>query len=300
MPVACAAAATLLPLAAGPVPVPAARPAAPPAPAFVERVAGTAVTVDMMAVPGCGDVKPFFAARTELPWELFDAFIYHLDQKAGASTPDSDAVTRPTKPYVAVDRGYGHQGWPAISMSSKGAVQFCEWLSRKTGRTYRLPTVAEWRCMGKGSGVQASFVASHAWTAADARNATHKVGTKAPDALGLADLWGNVAEWCAADGGGFCVMGGSFKDRSIDPGAAQPVAETEAWNENDPQFPKSVWWLVDGPFIGMRVVTSDAQPPAASSPPASAPAAPPAPASPASAPSATVPPPASGAAPEPK
>jgi hypothetical protein len=51
----------------------------------------------------------------------------------------------------------------------------------------------------------------------------------------------------------------------------QPVAETEAWNENDPQFPKSVWWLVDGPFIGMRVVTSDAQP-AASAPATTGPA----------------------------
>ena len=241
-----------------------------PAPAFVERVAGTAVTVDMMAVPGCGEVKPFYAARLELSWELFDAFLYHLDQKAGASTADSDAVTRPTKPYVAVDRGYGHQGWPAISMSSKGAVQFCEWLSKKTGRTYRLPTVAEWKCMAKGSGVASGAMAAHAWTAADAKNATHKVGTKAPDALGIADLWGNVAEWCIAADGGFCILGGSFKDKAIDPAAMQPIAETEAWNENDPQFPKSVWWLVDGPFIGMRVVTSDAQPTAPASPAAPA------------------------------
>ena len=262
MPFACLIAASLASAAVGP--------------AFVERVAGTAVTIDMMPVPGCGEVKPFFAARVEVPWELFDAFIYQLDQKSGASTPESDAVTRPTKPYVAVDRGYGHQGWPAISMSSKGAVQFCEWLSRKTGRTYRLPTVAEWECMGRGSGVTAALVAGHAWTAADARNATHKVGTKRPDALGLSDLWGNVAEWCVAADGRFCVMGGSFKDAAIDPAAMKPAMETEAWNENDPQFPKSVWWLVDGPFIGMRVVTSDG--PGAPAVPAAPPAAPTAPA----------------------
>ena len=255
------AAAALTALSAGEAPVP------PRAPAFIESVRGTGVQVEMMAVPGCAGVRPFFAARAEVPWELFDAFLYHLDQKSGESTPESDAVTRPTKPYVAVDRGYGHQGWPAISMSSKGAVQFCEWLSRKTGRAYRLPTVAEWRCMAAGAAVAAPAVTEHAWTAADARNATHKVGTKKPDALGLHDLWGNVAEWCTADGGGFCVMGGSFKDRAIDPAAAVPVPETEDWNESDPQFPKSVWWLVDGPFIGMRVVTSDA-PPAGQAPPA--------------------------------
>ena len=236
------------------------------APAFTESIAGTAVAMDVMRVPGCGDVKPFFAARLEVPWELFDAFLYHLDQKAGSSTAESDAVTRPTKPYVAVDRGYGHQGWPAISMSSKGAVQFCEWLSKKTGRTYRLPTVAEWECMAKGSGVAAAAVAEHAWTAADAKNASHKVGTKKADALGLSDLWGNVAEWCTTADGGFCILGGSFKDKAIDPSAMKPIPETEDWNESDPQFPKSVWWLVDGPFIGMRVVTSDAAPTAPAAP----------------------------------
>ena len=264
----CTTAAALLVTAAlhQATPTPAAPPSAGPAPAFTETIAGTAVAIDLMRVPGCGEVKPFFVARLEVPWELFDAFLYQLDQKAGASTAESDAVTRPTKPYVAVDRGYGHQGWPAISMSSKGAVQFCEWLSKKTGRTYRLPTVAEWECMAKGSGVAAAAVADHAWTAADAKNASHKVGTKKADALGLSDLWGNVAEWCTSADGGFCILGGSFKDKSIDPSAMKPIPETEDWNESDPQFPKSVWWLVDGPFIGMRVVTSDAAPTAPAAP----------------------------------
>jgi hypothetical protein len=70
----------------------------------------------------------------------------------------------------------------------------------------------------------------------------------------------------AADGG-FCIMGGSFKDKVIDPAAMKPIPETEDWNESDPQFPKSVWWLVDGPYIGMRVVTNDAVP---TNPPAKA------------------------------
>jgi hypothetical protein len=254
-------------------------------PAFVERVAGTAVTVDLMRIPGNEGVKPFYAARTEVPWELFDAFIYGLDAKAGQSTPEADAVTRPTKPYVSVDRGFGHQGWPAISMSSKGAVQFCEWLSRKTGRTYRLPTIAEWKCMAKASGVTAESMARHAWTDADADVRTHRCGEKPADAAGLVDLWGNAAEWCIAEGGGFCILGGSYRDERIDPAAMKPVPETPSWNDSDPQFPKSVWWLVDGPFIGMRVVTSDGPDAAKSVGPASPatpnpPAAPNAPATP--------------------
>ena len=218
------------------------------------------------------------------PWELFDAFIYGLDAKSGDSTPESDAVTRPTKPYVSVDRGFGHQGWPAISMSSKGAVQFCEWLSRKTGRTYRLPTVEEWRCMARHSGVSAADIPRLAWTDADSDVRTHRCGEKPADRIGLVDLWGNAAEWCTTADGRFCVMGGSYRDESIDPSAMEPVMETPMWNDSepqfpksvwwlssamepvmetpmwndsDPQFPKSVWWLVDGPFIGMRVVTED-------------------------------------------
>ena len=142
-------------------------------------------------------------------------------------------------------------------MSSKGAVQFCEWLSKKTGRTYRLPTVKEWACMARASGITAGSATKHAWTDADADVRTHRCGEKPADAAGLVDLWGNAAEWCTDGAGKFFVMGGSYRDEAIDPAAMKPVPETAEWNDSDPQFPKSVWWLVDGPFIGMRVVTSD-------------------------------------------
>ncbi len=256
-------------IAAGPDAVPA---------KFTETVPGTAITFDCVPVPGCDGTKPFFMATAEVPWELFDAFIYQLDRKNGASTPESDAVVRPTKPYVSVDRGFGHQGWPAISMSSKGAVQFCEWLSKKTGRTYRLPTVDEWKCAARNSGVTAATMAEHAWMDPEANVATHKCGSKKADKLGVFDLWGNAAEWVTDGKGGFAILGGSYREEKIDPAAMEPIAETPDWNESDPQFPKSVWWLVDGPFIGMRVVTADASP---SSKPAAAPAAPTTPSTPA-------------------
>ncbi|MFO0963367.1 MAG: SUMF1/EgtB/PvdO family nonheme iron enzyme [Phycisphaerales bacterium] len=257
---------------AAPAPAAAAPAASAPAARITEKVAGTAVEITLVPVPGCDGTKPFFMATTEVPWELFDAFIYHLDKKAGASTPATDAVTRPTKPYVSVDRGFGHQGWPAISMSAKGAVQFCEWLSAKTGRTYRLPTLAEWRCAAAQGKVSAATMQEHAWMDPEANVATQKVGTKKADALGIFDLWGNAAEWVTTADGGFAVIGGSYREEKIDPAAMQPLPDTPDWNESDPQFPKSVWWLVDGPFIGMRVVTSDAAPKAAPGAPAGAPA----------------------------
>ena len=277
-------------VAAGPDPASSAPPAAAPT-TFTETVPGTAITFVCVPVPGCDGTKPFFIATAEVPWELFDAFIYQLDKKNGASTPESDAVVRPTKPYVSVDRGFGHQGWPAISMSSKGAVQFCEWLSKKTGRTYRLPTVDEWKCAAKHSGVTAATMAAHAWMDPEANVATHKCGSKKADALGVFDLWGNAAEWVTDGKGGFAILGGSYREEKIDPAAMEPIPETPDWNESDPQFPKSVWWLVDGPFIGMRVVTADAAPSATpgAAPAAAAPAAPAAPAVPAPKPAASKP-----------
>ena len=55
-----------------------------------------------------------------------------------------DAISRPSKPYLPPDRGFGHDGYAAISLSHKNATEFCVWLSARTGRKYRLPTVVEW------------------------------------------------------------------------------------------------------------------------------------------------------------
>jgi formylglycine-generating enzyme required for sulfatase activity len=111
--------------------------------------------------------------------------------------------------------------------------------------------------MARASGVTAESAPRHAWTDADADVRTHRCGEKPADRAGLVDLWGNAAEWCTDGQGKFFVMGGSYRDEKVDPAAMKPVPETPEWNDSDPQFPKSVWWLVDGPFIGMRVVTSD-------------------------------------------
>jgi formylglycine-generating enzyme required for sulfatase activity len=94
-----------------------------------------------------------------------------------------------------------HQGddLPVTSMSWPEAREFCLKLSQREGATYRLPTEAEWEyaCRAGAGGTPAgpSQLASMAWYADNSDGATHPVGLKEPNALGLRDVLGNVAEW---------------------------------------------------------------------------------------------------------
>ena len=102
--------------------------------------------------------------------------------------------------------------------------------------------------------VPASAMAQYAWNEDNADWTTHPVGTLKADAIGLHDMHGNIAEWAIAPDGSGVIMGGSFISplEEITCGSSQPY--TKDWNESDPQIPKSIWWLADGPFIGFRVV----------------------------------------------
>lgn len=67
-------------------------------------------------------------------------------------------------------------------------------------------------------------------------------------------MLGNVAEWVTAAGGRPVVRGGSWDEPPAHLGPDARANQTPAWNETDPQFPKSRWWLADAPFVGFRIV----------------------------------------------
>jgi len=109
---------------------------------------------------------------------------------------------------------------PVIHVSWNDANEYCKWLSKKTGKTYRLPTEAEWEFAaggpkrlkyswgntdpkGKSGGNVADISAkklgiSFIWNGYDDKfGMTAPVGSFNPNEFGLYDMTGNVWEWCS-------------------------------------------------------------------------------------------------------
>jgi formylglycine-generating enzyme required for sulfatase activity len=93
---------------------------------------------------------------------------------------------------------------PVESVSWDEAAEFSKKLSEKAGRAVRLPTEAEWEYACR-AGTQTAFsfgddplaLGDYAWHGRNSGDTTHPVGQKKPNAWGLFDMLGNVAEWCA-------------------------------------------------------------------------------------------------------
>jgi formylglycine-generating enzyme required for sulfatase activity/serine/threonine protein kinase len=92
---------------------------------------------------------------------------------------------------------------PVEQLSWNDAMEFCKKLSQKEGKTYRLPTEAEWEYACRagttsmyGFGDSESQLGAYGWYGNNSGDTTHPVGQKKPNAWGLYDMHGNVLEWC--------------------------------------------------------------------------------------------------------
>ncbi len=110
------------------------------------------------------------------------------------------------------DEGWGRGRLPVINVSWDDAQAYVQWLSQQTGKSYRLPSEAEWEyaCRAstttpfhRGANISprlANYTADTAW-GTDAirlgRKRTRPVGKFPANAFGLHDMHGNVLEWCA-------------------------------------------------------------------------------------------------------
>ena len=90
-----------------------------------------------------------------MTWDEYEQFAFALDlkkkkrdgvdlEKQTELEKRADAVTRPTPPYADETFGFGRSGQPVICITHHAAMEYCRWLSEKTGKIYRLPTETEW------------------------------------------------------------------------------------------------------------------------------------------------------------
>jgi formylglycine-generating enzyme required for sulfatase activity len=109
--------------------------------------------------------------------------------------------------YINNPHGIEGANYPAVYVSWDDAVAYCKKLSEKEGKTYRLPTEAEWEYACR-AGTQTTWsfgndekvLGDYAWyrenTSDIGEGNYHQVGQKRPNPWGLYDMHGNVAEWC--------------------------------------------------------------------------------------------------------
>ena len=119
---------------------------------------------------------------------------------------------------AAQDEGWGRETRPVIGVTWDMAKSYAEWLSRKTGKSYRLPSEGEWEYAAR-AGTTTAFSFGTTITTDEAnyngetgyadgvpglnRRQTLPVGSFPANAFGLHDMHGNVGEWvedCWHDG----------------------------------------------------------------------------------------------------
>jgi formylglycine-generating enzyme required for sulfatase activity len=237
-------------------------------------------------------VSPFWLGKYEVTWNEYEPFMITPIDRYKNGTPknldpaakyaDIDAVTSPTAPYVEMSFGMGQKGFPAISMTQHAANKYCEWLSAQTGHFYRLPTEAEWEYACRaGTTTAYSFgnnpadLSKYAWFSDNSDEKYQKVGTKKPNPWGLYDMHGNVMEWTAdqfvpdyfrrlkdGEANPFVrpqtlyprsVRGGGWAGDAAQLRSAWRLGSDSSWEQQDPQLPKSIWYLTDAPWVGFRL-----------------------------------------------
>jgi formylglycine-generating enzyme required for sulfatase activity len=236
-------------------------------------------------------IKPLWMGKCEVTWDEYDRYRKELavdepavNEKRLKANPD--AVTGPTKPYADETFGHGREGNPALCITHHAAMEYCRWLSNKTGKHYRLPTEAEWEWAARaGTGTAYSFgndpgqLGEYAWFEKNSEDVAHKVGKKKANPWGLHDIYGNVAEWCidyykkdiystfpldkpvvepfvppTDKRYPYVARGGSWTDPADLCRSAARRASDKDWLKRDPQRPQSIWWMTDADFVGLRVV----------------------------------------------
>jgi formylglycine-generating enzyme required for sulfatase activity len=181
--------------------------------------------------------RPFYFGIHEVTVGNFRAFVDATRYMTSAESEESSGYDEQTQTFQYSQRGFSWRnlGWiqtddhPVLNVNWSDAITFCEWLSQKEGRTYRLPSEAEWEYACR-AGTRARFILGDSsdnlngtanvqdqslaekqprFSNAESPSYLRKpvswndgypfsapVGSFQPNGFGLYDMLGNAAEWC--------------------------------------------------------------------------------------------------------
>lgn len=170
---------------------------------------------------GGSDEKPahkvtltsFYLGKFEVTNKDFKKFVDATGYLTEAEKPDSANFKHGLPP-----RGTSNGTWkidgkgmplaPADSMKPVGNIswndanEYLKWLSKETGKTFRLPTEAEWEYAAKGGNKSKGYkyiggnnLNEVCWFLDNSEKRSHTIGQKLPNELGIYDMAGNVQEW---------------------------------------------------------------------------------------------------------
>jgi len=171
-------------------------------------------------------LSKFWMGKVEVSWNEYLAFFQATGSQGRTEgqvikNKNVDAITGPTPPWGAPDQGWGKGSKPAITMSWRAANTYCQWLTKVTGKKYRLPTEAEWEYACRGNtttpyffegdpkqftskgifkkifGRDTTTISSHIVYTENSLSRTKDPSEMKENPFGLKNMAGNVAEFCS-------------------------------------------------------------------------------------------------------
>jgi formylglycine-generating enzyme required for sulfatase activity len=130
--------------------------------------------------------KPFAIGKYEVTYDEYELFARVMEKEED----------------LTLAAAFGKGKRPIIRVSWDDAKAYAQWLSEQTGKSFRLPTEAEWEYATRAGtetpwsfGADASVLGAYAWYRDNSNDQTHPVGERNPNPWGLHDVHGNVWEW---------------------------------------------------------------------------------------------------------